>query len=200
MGGVLVKISGEDRHGRMRTSKQIAYVAEEVDKVFLSKKACEDLGIIGETFPAIGDYPLDAAELNKELGNFSIEINDSKQCTGLSDSNCSCPKCELPPIAPTECPFPPTLENVTRLESWIREKYKASTFNNCNSQALPLMKDSPPLRLFIDKEAQPIACHKPAQIPIHFKDTVEKELRRDVKLGVIEEVCCKANLHRQESF
>ena len=51
-----------------------------------------------------------------------------------------------------------------------------------------MMKDSPPLRLFIDKEAQPIACHKPAQIPIHFKETVEKELRRDVKLGVIEEV------------
>ena len=85
-------------------------------------------------------------------------------------------------------PFPPTLENVDRLEQWIRDRYRASTFNVCNNQALPLMKGSPPLELFIDKNARPVACHKPAQIPIHFKQKVEEELRRDVRLGVLEEV------------
>ena len=50
------------------------------------------------------------------------------------------------------------------------------------------MKGSPPLELFIDKNARPVACHKPAQIPIHFKQKVEEELRRDVRLGVLEEV------------
>ena len=49
------------------------------------------------------------------------------------------------------------------------------------------MSNSPPLELFIDREAKP-ACHKPSKVPIHFKKIVEDELRRDVKLGVLEEV------------
>ena len=48
--------------------------------------------------------------------------------------------------------------------------------------------EAPPLELFIDKDARPIACHKPGRIPIHFKAEVEREIRRDVKLGVLEEV------------
>ena len=35
---------------------------------------------------------------------------------------------------------------------------------------------------------KPIACHKPGKVPIHFKERVEAELRRDVRLGVLEEV------------
>ena len=49
------------------------------------------------------------------------------------------------------------------------------------------MSNSPPLELFIDKEAKPVACHKAAQVPVHFKQQVEKEIRRYVKLGVLEE-------------
>ena len=41
---------------------------------------------------------------------------------------------------------------------------------------------------FIDPAAKPIACHKPGKVPVHFKDRVEAELRRDVRLGVLEEV------------
>ena len=51
-----------------------------------------------------------------------------------------------------------------------------------------MMKGSPPLELFIDPLAKPIACHKPANVPIHFKEKVEAEIRRDVRLGVLEEV------------
>ena len=75
-----------------------------------------------------------------------------------------------------------------KLEGWIRERYSASIFNTCNCQPLPLMSGSPPLELFIDPGAKPVACHKPAQLPIHFKERVEAEIRRDVKLGVLEEV------------
>ena len=51
-----------------------------------------------------------------------------------------------------------------------------------------MMLGSPPLEFFIDPSAKPVACHKPAQVPIHFKEKVEAELRRDVGLGVLEEV------------
>ena len=50
------------------------------------------------------------------------------------------------------------------------------------------MTGSPPLEFFIDPEAKPTACHKPSQVPIHFKKRVEAELRRDVRLGVLEEI------------
>ena len=193
LGGILVKISGHSQEGGTRVTRQLAYVAEEVDRVFLSKKASEELGIISKTFPIIGAYSLETAEDNQKTvdepsNDYKIEIKNFKACEGLESGICSCPKRELPPSVPKSCPFPPTIENLERIEGWIRDRYQASTFNTCNSQPLPLMTGSPPLEFFIDPEAKPVACHKPAQVPIHFKERVEAELRRDVRLGVLEEV------------
>ena len=50
------------------------------------------------------------------------------------------------------------------------------------------MKDSPPMKLFMDKQARPVAVHSPAPIPIHWADQVKAGLDRDVRLGVIERV------------
>ena len=192
LGGVLIKISGTSPKGVTRVTRQLAYIAEEVDRVFLSKKASEELGIIDKTFPTIGAYAIESDDMietdEESFIEKNTEINDSKPCVGLDSGICSCPKRELPPSVPKSCPFPPTLENLKRLENWVRERYRASTFNTCNSQPLPLMTGSPPLEFFIDPEAKPTACHKPSQVPIHFKDRVEAELRRDVRLGVLEEV------------
>ena len=186
LGGVLVEIMGRSSTGVIRTSRQIAYVAEGITKIFLSKQASKDLGIIGNGFPAIDAFGIEMIK-NKDLDETNREINDFKVCSGLTD-DCKCPDRTLPPPMPTECPFPPTIENIDRLEGWIRARYKGSTFNTCQTQPLPLMSGSPPLELFIDEDARPVACHKPSRIPIHFKDQVEKEIRRDVKLGVLEEV------------
>ena len=61
LGGVLVRISGKVQDGRERFTRQLAYVAEDVDRVFLSKKACEELGIISNNFPIIGAYAMESA-------------------------------------------------------------------------------------------------------------------------------------------
>ena len=192
LGGVLVRIMGKSQDGAEKVTRQLAYVAEEVNKVFLSRKASEDLGIIPQSFPTIGAFGMDVKPqiIDTSDGNddFMSMNKVSKNCVGLDFGKCSCPKRVLPPKVPDSCPFPPTVENIDRLESWIRERYRSSTFNTCNCQPLPMMKVSPPLELFIDPTVKPIACHKPAQVPIHFKDTVEAELRRDVRLGVLEEV------------
>ena len=195
LGGVLVRISGKDQQGNERVTRQLAYVAEEVNRVFLSRQASEDLGIIDKTFPTIGAYGIESDDATKEVEEdvvrndvFINGIKNFKACEGLDNGQCSCPKRELPPPAPESCPFPPNPENLERLEGWIRDKYRASTFNTCNCQPLPLMQDSPPLELFIDPSAKPVACHKPAQVPIHFKERVEADLWRDVRLGVLEEV------------
>ena len=50
------------------------------------------------------------------------------------------------------------------------------------------MQSSPPLRLFMDPEAQPIAVHSPATVPRHWESSVQAGLERDLRLGVIERV------------
>ena len=59
LGGLLVKIRGIDKEGKSRISKQLACIAEEVTKIFLSKQASEDLVIISGTFPTIGAYSVE---------------------------------------------------------------------------------------------------------------------------------------------
>ena len=46
----------------------------------------------------------------------------------------------------------------------------------------------PPLEIHIDETAKPHACHKPAQVPLHWQQRVYEDLLRDEALGVIERV------------
>jgi len=79
LGGVLVRISGHGQDGVERVTRQLAYVAEEVDRVFLSKKASEELGIISKTFPTIGAYALETEEIsNSTIEDIKDEIKDFK--------------------------------------------------------------------------------------------------------------------------
>ena len=54
LGGILVNITGQCEDGRSITTKQLCYIAEGIDCLFLSKQACQELGIIGKKFPTIG--------------------------------------------------------------------------------------------------------------------------------------------------
>jgi hypothetical protein len=84
--------------------------------------------------------------------------------------------------------MPATPENRDNLKSWIEDHYKASAFNHCCHQPLPLITDLPPLQLHADPDAKPVAVHQPVSIPIHWQAQVKEELDRDVRLGVIEPV------------
>ena len=135
--------------------------------VFLSKRACRDLGIIGEEFP-----------------------RQVAKCTAVDDEDdtgerCSCPKRELPP-PPPRLPFPAIPENVEKLENFIKEYYASSAFNRCERQPLPVMNGSPPCRLFVDPEAKPVAIHKSRPVPVHWQKKAKSDLDRDVRLGVLE--------------
>ena len=79
LGGVLVKISGKSDNGVVRSSQQLAYVAKEVERVYLSKRACQDLGIIAENFPKIDAFPIDANKIGS-VQQIKSEINDFKPC------------------------------------------------------------------------------------------------------------------------
>ena len=67
---------------------------------------------------------------------------------------------------------------------YLVDYYKASTFNTCDHQPLPMMKCSP-MRLMVDPYAEPVASHKPIPVPIHWQKDVKAGLVQDVRLGVI---------------
>ena len=159
LGGVLVNISGQSEDGRSITTKQLCYIAEGIDCLFLSKQACKELGIIGENFPTIGDHP---KESHKSPNLASMTGDNSER---VESRPCDCPTRTLPPPAPTTLPFPASEENREKLGSWIKEKYSSSAFNQCSHQPLPLIRSTPPLQLHVDPRPSPYPPTSQSQYP-----------------------------------
>lgn len=166
LGAIVIRIAGINCHGSLQETKQFTYVTNDSDKFYLSKSACVDLGIVSPEFPMIGANTITVPDPTNE---------------------CSCPQRSAPPPLPTELPYPPTEENRERLEQWLLNYYKSSTFNVCEHQPLPLMS-GPPMKLMIDENAEPTTHHSPIPVPIHWQEQVKADLDRDVALGVIEPV------------
>ena len=68
-----------------------------------------------------------------------------------------------------------------------RRKSRETNVATCTHQPLPMM-EGPPLRLMIDSEAIPVACHTPVPVPLHWQEEIKAGLDQDVRLGVIEPV------------
>ena len=168
-GTVILRISGQSQ-GLRRETRQFVYITPSTKALYLSRDACRDLGIIDSEFPSIG--------LVSTLAD-DIPPTDSQPC--------SCPTRQLPPPMPTDLPMEATEENTEPLRQWLVDYYSSSTFNTCEHQPLTKM-DGPPLRLMIDKDADPVACHKAIPVPLHWQAEVKEALDRDVQLGVIEPV------------
>ena len=173
LGALPVRISGESSDGSTIITRQIIYFSPATNRLFLSKHACISLGLISSKFPTIGE---------------TLEISSStKQPESGITKQCQCPKRTMPPPPPKILPYPATEENRGKLEEYLLEYYRGSTFNVCDHQTLPTMT-GPPMKLMIDPDATPFASHKPIPIPVHWQEEVYAGLDRDVRLGVIEPV------------
>ena len=168
LGAAVIRFSGISSNGENLVTKQIVYVTDNTDKIYLSREGCISLGLISKDFPTIGEARKDS-------------------CATLSDPLCDCPERTPTPPRPQEIPYAPTEENRQKLKDWLLEYYKHSTFNTCEHQHLPKM-DTPPLRLMISDDAIPKASHKAIPVPLHWLEKVKSDLDRDVQLGVIEPV------------
>lgn len=182
LGAVILRLSGKDKSGNLIETRQITYVTDNSDKLFISREACINLGMITDTFPTIGEAT------NKHTIN---DICDNDMTSDDSDSSmtpdCDCPRRQPPPPPLANLPFPATDVNRDKLEQFILDRYSSSTFNTCEHQPLPMM-DGPPLQLMVDPDAKPVAVHTPVPVPIHWQEDVKAGLDRDVRLGVIEPV------------
>ena len=155
-------------HGQNKSTKQLVYITNTLkNTLYISKEGCIDLGIIEPDFPNTGATSKCAAGTHKE-------------------EECDCPRRQLPP-PPPELPCPATEENREKIEKFLLEYYKSSTFNVCNKQPLKLL-EGPPLSLHVNPDATPKAYHSPIPVPLHWQEEVKDALDQDVRLGVLEEV------------
>ncbi|GFO32369.1 transposon ty3-i Gag-Pol polyprotein [Plakobranchus ocellatus] len=171
---LILRIRGFTQSMEPKTTRQIVYFSHSTDKFFLSMEACRDLGIISDTFPSIDSVMTDSSAMHSDTNN-------------PNEDRCHCPPRQTPPPLPTSLTVPATEENREKLERWLLDYYKSSTFNVCEHQKLPMMS-GPPMRLIIDDDATPVAHHTPIPVPIHWEEKVKAGLDQDVRLGVIEPV------------
>ncbi|RDH89254.1 MAG: hypothetical protein DIZ77_16200 [endosymbiont of Seepiophila jonesi] len=176
IGAIILRLSGLDRHGNSHETTQICYVSNKIKGMYLSEHGCKQLGIIPESFPSVG-----AVDTNNDAAASSSMPPPSTR------DNCNCPGRTMPPPLPTSIPFPPTENNRGKLEEWIKDYYKGSTFNTCEHQPLPLM-EGPPVRIMVNSNASPVTIHTPISVPLHWQEQVKADLDRDIALGVIEPV------------
>lgn len=207
LGAAILRISGKGPRGETYETPQVVYVTDNSDKMFLSREACAALGMITQNFPTIGESQTNSqAAMNtisqcvvppcsqEENSNSAPQIqsqptsSQDSMSTSYKDSDkCKCPKRESPPPLPSALPFPATEANREKLQQYLLDRYKSSTFNTCQHQPLPHMA-GPPMRLMVDPKATPVAHHTPVPVPLHWQDEVKAGLDQDVQLGVIEPV------------
>ena len=123
LGAAILRFSGKTKEDKTIETRQIVYVTDSTSKIFLSREACVTLGIISQKFPTIGESTC----------SIGPSVNTS----------CPCPNREQPPPPPKHPPFPATMENRGRLQQYLLDYYKSSTFNTCEHQPLPMMQGPP---------------------------------------------------------
>ncbi len=139
LGAAILRFSGMSKPGKIET-RQITYVTDNSDKLFLSRQACEQLDIISKSFPTVGEI--------HHTYNLKEPIDDLPQPTGPENADtgspsttasCGCPKRKLPPSLPTKLPFAPIPPNREKLHQFLVTYYRDSTFNTCEHQPLPMI-------------------------------------------------------------
>lgn len=176
LGAVIMRLSGTDPLGNNHSTRQIVYITDSSDRMFISREACIALNMITNKFPTVGETNC----------NETVNANYVKKQT-MPDPECNCPRRQLPPPMPSKLPLPATEENREKLERYLLDYYKSSTFNTCTHQPLPLM-EGVPMSLIVDPHAKPVAHHTPVPVPFHWQDDVKTGLDEDVRLKVIEPV------------
>ena len=153
LGAIPLRLSGMGSLGRNVETRQMTYITDSSDHLFLSKEACVDLGIISDSFPRLGETQ-EACLLDTAAALKGVHV----------EKTCTCPRRQRPPPPPTVLPFPAIEANRDKLQQYLLDYYKSSTFNTCEHQLLPLM-DGPPMHLMVDQKqsllrtTHPCLCH-----------------------------------------
>ena len=163
IGSVLLRI---EHKGRI--TRQMVHISTKVKGLFLSEGALKDLEIVKKNFPDNDPDVLAAT-------------------CAVDEDICHCPHRTQTPDRPEVIPFEATPENVPKLKKWLEDQFAASSFNQCTHQRMPEMAGKP-MHVRMKKSSMPLAVHTPVPVPHHWKDQVKSDLKRDVRMGIIEPV------------
>ena len=97
LGAVIVRFSGKTKSNNTVETRQMVYISDSTDKLYLSREACEDLGIVSHNFPTIND--------TSEHSIYSSHSVCTSDLLDRSKLGCDCPQRSLPPAKPTKLPF-----------------------------------------------------------------------------------------------
>ena len=186
LGGIMLEVRPPYLlQDQVLSTVRLFYVASNVTKTYLSLGTLKALHVVEEEFPRIPKMVEIAAS---EEGEMVIPKCENTGVVLPGEKPCSCPKRTFPPSQQPELPCDPTEENLPALKQFLLGRYSSSSFNICEHQALPMLQNSPPIKLHVDPNAPPTAVHRPAVVPLHWKEAVLEGLLRDIRLGVIEKV------------
>ena len=135
-----------------RVTKQPVYICNKIDRIYLSKKGCIETNILPKCFP----YPMNLTTTSVE----SIETNKTQPPS---------------PNRPLKLPFPPTEENIPKLEEYLRKAFNNTAFNK--AIPFPIMA-APPAHIHLQSNSKPYVRHTPNPVPLHWKEEVKKGFGR----------------------
>ncbi|CAC5390777.1 unnamed protein product [Mytilus coruscus] len=88
LGATILRISGKDDQGRHVETRQMTYVTDNSDKLFISREACIALRMISDSFPTIGE--IDDTQQTPGTENPHNIMNNIRSFDGLH-TTCNCP-------------------------------------------------------------------------------------------------------------
>lgn len=144
------------------TTKQALYICERIKRLYFSKAACIDVGILHKEFP------------NPSMAMQSLEVENKVQDTEN--------RVKPLPTRPDSLPFPATEANIGKLKDWLLECFADTAFKN--DGVFPSMT-GPPAHIHLKEGAIPKARHNPIPVPYHLKEQVKQDLWNDVGRGII---------------
>ena len=157
-----------------KTTRQKLYVCDHVDRIYFSKAACIDVGILPRCFP----HPMepDDFDVKTRPDNHSVNVVQTRTGEQMSAWQQQGPEASMP--------YPPEEKYVDKIKDSLINQFPC-VFNK--STPFQAMKCEP-VHIHLRKDAKPWAIHRPFQIPLCWKDEVKASLDRDVRDGIIEEV------------
>ena len=169
-------MTGVSPSGKEHSCAAIVYVLPDVSGFYLSKEAMIQLQIVPVDFPTV-------------WGVLSSDVNatHSDYAFNTAVNGCGCPRRMMPPGLPAKLPLECNPKNVDKMKQWLLKRYGSSSFNTCPHQILPDMQGTP-VSIHVNSKATPVTVHVPTQIPLHWQEKLENDLKRDESLGVIERV------------
>ena len=196
-------------------TKQALYICERIERLYFSKAACKEVGILPKCFPMASSESHVSSCESTEIG---CSTADQSNVERTSHSNClesagmqvaklpvlpddskghiyqneykveSLEKTAALPHRPDKIPFPATAENIPKLKEWLLNAFQDTAFCKINKEGEFPTLSGPKAHIHLKDGAVPRARHSPIPVPFHMKNAVKKALDDDVKRGVLKPV------------